>query len=350
MAKKPRLFIDGRTPVNGKKNSILKYENPIAVHDYIERLLPFILPTSGTNPPLVDVLTIGNTTGGNDIIMTSGDTINSSSGDSFIDLRFFGFDDRIIISNDAVFPHLSKGFISLNPVSTTVGLGSNRTQATLTTITMTAQAPSGNSYVSINENIITIGDADLDSTTGIVLVDNSVDRASAGNGNAATSINSSSTTKAGTIQAVIVGGVGMTAKTNFAAYVNKISLQKSGVLFDSIIIHHPTVTADRVATLPNTSGTILVQEVTEPFNSGTLVDGECAMATGGIAGITLTLPVPKLNNRIVIKKVDAFAGKVTVSGGGNNIDGLASIDLGAQYNTITVVSNDLEWWIVAKNF
>ena len=52
-------------------------------------------------PPLSDVLLVGNTTGGNNIVLSDGDVISATSGNGQLDLRAYNTDNNISLSNDA---------------------------------------------------------------------------------------------------------------------------------------------------------------------------------------------------------------------------------------------------------
>ena len=76
---------------------------------------------------------------------------------------------------------------------------------------------------------------------------------------------------------------------------------------------------------------------------------QIVFATGGIAGITLTLPNPALfrNQSLSIKKVDAGAGAVTiVPFGAETIDGAPSASLPAQYQSVPLFSDGTNWHIL----
>ena len=48
---------------------------------------------------------------------------------------------------------------------------------------------------------------------------------------------------------------------------------------------------------------------------------------------------------MVMKKTDSTANPVTIAGDGD-IDGQASFTLGQQYNTIGILSDGTDWWIM----
>jgi hypothetical protein len=84
--------------------------------------------------------------------------------------------------------------------------------------------------------------------------------------------------------------------------------------------------------------------------SGAIVaQDEVIRATGGAAGITLTLPTAASMNRrrITAKKIDAGVGTVTIDGSGaETIDGSLTFVLAAQYDSVDLYSNGVSWDVV----
>jgi hypothetical protein len=71
------------------------------------------------------------------------------------------------------------------------------------------------------------------------------------------------------------------------------------------------------------------------------------LCTAGAGGITVTLPVVASGKIITIKKIDSAAGAVTVQRGGSAvIDGGATTILYFQYESVTLVSNGTDWFII----
>ena len=62
---------------------------------------------------LSDVLARGNTTGGNNIVLSNNDTINTASGSGQLDLRYDGTDNRVMLSTDG--GAYTNEFISMEP-------------------------------------------------------------------------------------------------------------------------------------------------------------------------------------------------------------------------------------------
>lgn len=76
------------------------------------------------------------------------------------------------------------------------------------------------------------------------------------------------------------------------------------------------------------------------------------LATGGAAGITLTLPtaVGAAGQSACLKKTDSGVGTVTIATtGGQTIDGSSNYFLTNQYQYVTVESDGSNWYIVAQN-
>jgi|GEM_PF-3713469 len=80
------------------------------------------------------------------------------------------------------------------------------------------------------------------------------------------------------------------------------------------------------------------------------------LATGGAGGIAVTLPAladaydaaTQSGQVLLVKKVDAGAGAVTVDGSGaETIDGGANVPLANQYDTALLVAGPNEWSLAA---
>jgi len=69
-----------------------------------------------------------------------------------------------------------------------------------------------------------------------------------------------------------------------------------------------------------------------------------ADATGG--AFDVDLPAPVSGRRLDIKKIDASVNAVTVDGNGALIDGGATWPLAAQWDSVTVVSDGTDWFVV----
>jgi len=184
---------------------------------------------------LAETLVIGNITGGTDIVMTAGDTLDSSSGGSQLDLNYGG-DSTLLLSTD------SGAFAGGHFYSTEVG-------------TPQVQVGYNTAYISFFDGEMVAAQASIISVLGnAAVIRNTNATRSALFLNSGSNLTKSSF--ASTIEhTVIVVGVGISAKTANTAYVNQMSFQESGVLFDTLIVPS-TATADRTATLQDASGTI----------------------------------------------------------------------------------------------
>jgi len=67
-------------------------------------------------------------------------------------------------------------------------------------------------------------------------------------------------------------------------------------------------------------------------------------ASGG--AVTVTLPPPKANAVVNVKKIDSSSNAVTIDGNGANIDGQSSIQITTQYESYTFISDGSNWWII----
>jgi hypothetical protein len=70
------------------------------------------------------------------------------------------------------------------------------------------------------------------------------------------------------------------------------------------------------------------------------------LATGGVSGITLTLPSPTAGKIFNIKKVDAGVGTITLSPPSGTIDGAASKVITSQYDSLTITSDGTNFFII----
>lgn len=74
-------------------------------------------------------------------------------------------------------------------------------------------------------------------------------------------------------------------------------------------------------------------------------------ATGGGAGITLTLPTAAsmFRRTLIVKKIDAGAGAVTIdAAGAETIDGALTRTLVAQYDFVVIYSNGVSWDVIGS--
>jgi len=86
-----------------------------------------------------------------------------------------------------------------------------------------------------------------------------------------------------------------------------------------------------------------VVTVTSNYNANY---GDIVLVDASSGAVTVTLPSPKANAIINIKKIDSSTNVVTIDGNGANIDGQASIQITTQYESYTLVSDGSNWWII----
>lgn len=80
----------------------------------------------------------------------------------------------------------------------------------------------------------------------------------------------------------------------------------------------------------------------------TLTDtNDVVLASAASGAITITLPSPTSGKQLTIKKTDSTVNSVTVSpSGGQTIDGGASYSLNTQYQSISLVTDGSNWYLV----
>lgn len=86
---------------------------------------------------------------------------------------------------------------------------------------------------------------------------------------------------------------------------------------------------------------------TAAVSTTSTLSNDVNLCSGGAGGITVTLPSVADGKMISIKKVDSAAGTVTIQRGGTaNIDGATTKALYYQYESMTLVSDGTDWFIV----
>jgi hypothetical protein len=82
-------------------------------------------------------------------------------------------------------------------------------------------------------------------------------------------------------------------------------------------------------------------------NATSSITTDIVLATGGVAGITLTMPAAAGGKIVIVKKIDAGAGTVTIlRNSSDTIDGSVQKILYSQYESMTFVSDGSNWYIV----
>lgn len=228
-------------------------------------------------------LTADNTTGGNDITITSGDVINSSSGGGTINLNDAGQPSEISITTDSgVF---GESWHYLSPTTQEIGLANNYyTLSSSGVLFNRLNNPSDKGGFSVSPNqysMASLAPSTAVTTTlggGIVVMETGSSGATSQGGTSAVFLNSggggstSSFFSNSVSRSVALGGTGLNVKTNDTAYANKISLQPSGSTFDGLL-SPSALTADRTYTLQDGSGTVAFLSDITTFTGNT--SGSC---------------------------------------------------------------------------
>jgi hypothetical protein len=198
---------------------------------------------------LPDVLGLNNTTGANDIIVSNDQVIKSENGNSAINLRNFGIDDRIKISSGEV-------EVFWNGTSFEVNAGSIATQAAFGRISL---SPIASGFTLTKSDFTKFGDFN-------VFNNDSADYNTVNLPNFPASISSQNATlKAGVVNSTSVSGKDIIVKTNDTLYSNKKGYN-TGTAGELIVQHTPSAT-DRTQTHQDADGTIaLLSDIPPSFN------------------------------------------------------------------------------------
>lgn len=332
----------------------------------------------GGGSDLATTLGVGNTTGGNNIIVTAGDFIKSSSGDSIFDLRAAATDSFWFLGNDASGGALTGPFGAVvygDPTGAVLGYNVGRygvrcENDEITIGALDTGVPSA--HISILAGGILIeNDALLPSLSspidGIIslAINNGTNRQfQTSQTPIAVGINSGrgsvpaapTTVNDGVIRSVAIGGAGLTVKTDDTAYANQISLQPDGNTFDGLLVP-PTLTADRTYTFQDATGTIAflsdiptVNAIAVSISGPTLTaDGDVVIGNTSGGAISFTLPDATSDDgwKVIIKNRSGGIGNITVTPAAGQVEGAANhtIAVGEAY---TYVSQGGDWWIISS--
>jgi hypothetical protein len=99
----------------------------------------------------------------------------------------------------------------------------------------------------------------------------------------------------------------------------------------------------------NNSGYTTTTKVTGQSPYSVTTSDAVIFADAASGNVTITLPAAAAGNhgfKFYIKRIDSASNTVTVDTAGGNIDGAASHTLPLQYQSITVVSNGSNWFIL----
>jgi len=104
----------------------------------------------------------------------------------------------------------------------------------------------------------------------------------------------------------------------------------------------------RVRTTAGTIQTVAGDVVAKSANYTATTADSVILGTGGVGGITITLPAAVQGSRYTVKKVDSGAGAVTIATTSSQvIDGATTKVLSAQWSYARVVSDGVAWFVIA---
>lgn len=105
-----------------------------------------------------------------------------------------------------------------------------------------------------------------------------------------------------------------------------------------------------VATAGIADGAVTEVKITRSVaavSTSVTLSSDINLCTAGAGGITVTLPSVVSGKMVIIKKVDTGAGNVIIQRGGTAlIDGATTTQLYYQYESMTLVSNGTDWFVV----
>lgn len=91
----------------------------------------------------------------------------------------------------------------------------------------------------------------------------------------------------------------------------------------------------------------LSESVTTQTSDYTASDNDTVLADASGGDITITLPAPDDEIKVIIKKIDSSSNTVTVATpGSETIDGQSSLSISAQYVSRSIVSDGSNYFIV----
>jgi len=259
--------------------------------------------------PLDETLVIGNETGGTNIVTDDGDEIQAKNGDARLILRHLA-DSIILLSNGTVAPYVDRCNLLMTSTVCRLAFGVPSTNAVVIdadNIQLIKGLAGGFCQITtygIHFGPITsyLGGPD----TGVVIVDNSTgdtNHLSVTNISVALQTGTAidpSTTISGVSRTVILGGRGITAKTDDTAYVNQMSFQFVGNTFDTMV-RGSLATADRTQTLQDDSGSIALLKNIAISQFAVNLDSAEATVTRVFAGGRTTFTVTHTANSLDIK-------------------------------------------------
>lgn len=256
---------------------------------------------------LATTLTAGNTTGGADIEMTAGDTINGLTSNHELDLDASGA-WQITNAGSLTAPYLYGDATDVYLYTgNNAGFSAGAVWAEFSHngIGMTGipQAVIGTKQFTVNDTGGLLPDVGNIYLMDITLASDSATAIS----NTAVVVNTDAATfNTGVDYSVSLGGSNITAKTNNTAYANQISLQPASNTFDGILAP-PTLTADRTWTFPDATGTVaLTSDIVAETLAATLTAGNTTSGTDIVMTGTDSITSSSTTNQIDLDEGGEF--------------------------------------------
>lgn len=149
---------------------------------------------------------------------------------------------------------------------------------------------------------------------------------------------------------IIVNGVNSHTDVDNRRWINSLLTYATDAEAIAGIADNLVITPATLLAFIDSIGTIDTTNVINTSISTSASNGDVVFVTTGGAGITIDLPVAStINQKITVKKVDAGVGTVSIApNGADLIEDAASLDLLAQYESATLVSDGIgKWFIIA---
>lgn len=211
---------------------------------------------------LAETLDIGNYT-------TDGQKIKALNGTSSLNLRLAN-NNEIVLTNDDVTFLLA--YLALFPTVAQLGFGP-QFYIEVSQLASAFRVNSANAYVTLDLSAIQhqdISNNNIGDVHALKLINiTASDIESITTDQAAMFLHTGSDITPSVIlqnviRTICASGKGLTAKTNDTFYLNQISFQEATILFDCIL-KSGTITADRVITLPDKSGELIIDQYFEKW-------------------------------------------------------------------------------------
>lgn len=119
------------------------------------------------------------------------------------------------------------------------------------------------------------------------------------------------------------------------------------IVDDTVRVKNQGIVTDKIA-----DGAVIESKITRTvsssFANNQVITNDINLVTGGSGGITIKLPAPASGKMVMVKKVDSGSGPVTIARNdvADTIDGATSKALYYQYESMTFVSDGINWFIV----